>query len=147
MAATGTLISLFIAICTSQAPTGDLTCDQDIWTIVGTVANWTFTEKCEYENTETKDGAMVWIGDNMPESLDWADYTVEASMVPSEAGGGANGGLAFNIQSVGSSKASGEYYAISIFPVYAGTTYVWLFSFIRDCANDGFYVYSELRYI
>eukprot|EP01084_Bolivina_argentea_P032892 60886_1 len=110
-------LSSLISISISIEPTGDLTCNPEAWTVVS--AEWIFPQNCVYENTNPINGAMSWIGDAVPDSLNWSDYTVEMVMTPTNVNaGGANGGLAFNIQEVGVGSNSGKFYAISIFPTF-----------------------------
>ena len=100
-----------------QLPPNDLACipHHHLWTIVATPTEREFIKDCVYANTYAVDGAMTWIGDKMPESRNWTDYTFQAQMTPTFINNntdiGGNGGIAFHIKDVGD-----YYYAVSIFP-------------------------------
>ncbi len=68
-------MTLSIAI----GPAGDLTCREELWTMV--VADWSFPQQCVIENTKKFAGAMSWVGVSVPDSLNWSDYTVEMRMI------------------------------------------------------------------
>lgn len=115
MAAFLYIFASLIRISISGSLSGDLACNPNAFTIVSKGGEWSEVQTCIFANTGTPvDGAMVWIGDHNPASLQWKDYTFEASMNPTAGGG--NGGIAFNIQEVDDRSVGGRYYAISIFP-------------------------------
>ena len=114
---TSTLWFSLVLLSNGQIPPNDLACPphHHLWTVVAAGGDWEFPNECTYANIDAVDGAMTWIGDKMPSSRNWTNYTLQAKMFVNDTSGG-NGGVAFHIQDVGDNAQSGHYYAIYIFP-------------------------------
>ena len=105
---------IILAKC-SISYSGNLMCDETMWSAVRGNFNW--TGNCIYENMNVVHSAMAWVGENLPTSLSWDDYTFDFIFRPTIDSG--NGGVAWRIQTVNGSPDGGQYYAISLMLQYS----------------------------
>eukprot|EP01084_Bolivina_argentea_P200402 342697_1 len=102
---------------------GNYLCYPDLWTVVS--GSWIWqndtdeTNDCKLLITNKEmDGSVIWIGQNLPDSLNWRSYIINVVMKPYNTDYIKNfgvSGILFRVLSVSSINNGGDQYTVAFF--------------------------------